>query len=99
MSSGAFPSSVVRIHEVSSSVPSYPIHWTRYSSLHWTRQLSTLESKTSAISNLGSLSTYMGGGGGWEQPGMVLAIAGSSMDMWNMGWTAQRLSESLRVTE
>src|SRR6266481_6785935 len=99
MSSRVFPSSVARIHEVSSSVPSYPVQQTRYSSLHWTQQLSSLESKTSAISNSGSLSTYMGGGGGWEQPRMVLAIAGSSMDTWNTGWTMQRLSGSLRVTE
>src|SRR6266481_5247666 len=99
MSSGAFPSLVARIHKVSSSVPLYPVQWTRYSSLHWTQWLSSLESKTSAISNSGSLSTYMGGGSGWEWPGMVLAIAGSSMDTWNTGWTAWRLSGSLRVTE
>src|SRR6266481_1363540 len=98
MSSGAFPSSVVRIHEVSSSVPSYPVQWTRYSSFHWTQRSSTLESNTSAISNLGSLSTYTGGGGGWKWPRMVLAIVGSSMDTWNTGLTARRLSGSLRVT-
>src|SRR6266481_2352502 len=99
MSSRAFPSSVARIHEVSSSVPSYPVQQTRSSSLHCTRWLSSLDSETLAISNSGLLSMYMGGGGGWKRPRMVLVVMGSSMDTWKMGWTAWRLSGSMRVTE
>jgi len=57
MSSGEFPSSVARIHEDSLSVPSYPVQWTKYRSLHLRQQLSTLESNTSVISNSGSSPT------------------------------------------
>jgi len=40
------------------------------------------------ILNLGLLSTSMGGGGGCDQCGIVFGVAGSSCEMWKMGWTA-----------
>jgi len=63
-SSEACLSSEVSIQEVSSSVPSYPVQRTRYNSLQVRQQLSIFESSISKISNLGSLSTVIGGGGG-----------------------------------
>src|SRR5882724_7481207 len=64
MSSEACPSSEVRIQEVSSLVPSYPVQWTRYNSLQAQRWLSILELRISEISNSGSSSTMIGRGGG-----------------------------------
>ena len=49
MSSGAFPSSKARIHDVSSSVPAYPVQWTRYSSLHLWHQWSIREVKCDRV--------------------------------------------------
>src|SRR5882724_5351974 len=68
-SSEACPSLEVRIQEVSLSVPSYTVQWTRYNSLQAQCQLSILESRISEISNSGSSSTMIGGGGvesNWE---------------------------------
>ena len=73
-------SSVVEIHEDSSSVPSYPAHLTRYCNLHLYCR-SSLELRISEISYLGSLSTLTGGRGGWMQLGMVFGVDGSRMEM------------------
>src|SRR5882724_5349949 len=98
-SSEACPSSEARIQEVSSSVPSYPVHRTRYNSLQAPRRLSILESRISEISNSGSSSTMIGGGGGGNQSGIGFRVAGSNIEMWKTGCTARRLSGSRRVTE
>ena len=47
----------------------------------------------------GSSLTMTGGGGGWTQSGMVFGKAGSNIETWNTGCTAQRLSRSCRVME
>src|SRR6266481_2689367 len=57
------------------------------------------ESRISDISNLGSSLTKMGGGGGWTQSGIGFGNADSSMETWNTGCTARKLSGSHRVTE
>ena len=91
-----------RIHDVSSLVPVYPVQQTRYNSLHLQCQWYIFESRTSAISNSGSLSTKTGfteGGGGWTQSGIMFRVTGSSIEMWNTGWMTQRLSGRQRVTE
>jgi hypothetical protein len=59
----ACPSSLARIHEVSSSVPLYPDHWTRQRSLH-ACLLSNFELRISEILYSGSSSMITGGGGG-----------------------------------
>ena len=96
---GAFSSSEARIHDVSLSVPAYPVQWTSYSSLHLLRRLSIVESRTLAISYSGSLSTKTGGGGGWTQSGITFEVASSNIETWNMGWMARRLSGRRMVTE
>jgi hypothetical protein len=50
--------------ECSSSVPSYPAQWTKYSNLHFC-QLSILELRMATISYLILLLILIGGGGGW----------------------------------
>src|SRR5882724_5720871 len=99
MSSEVCPSSEARIHEVSSSVSSYPVQRMRYNSLQVRRRLSILESSISEISKTGSSSTAIGRGGGWMQSGIGFGVAGSSMEMWNTGCTAWRLSRSRSVME
>ena len=71
----------MRIHEVSSSIPSYPDQRTRYSSLHRHHRWSTFESSISDISNSGSPSTSTGGGGVGMQPGIELDEYFSNWDM------------------
>ena len=58
-----------------------------------------MESRISAISNSGWSSTRTGSSGGWIHPSRVFGVAGSSIKMWNTGWTACRLSGSHKVTE
>src|SRR5882724_9887224 len=99
MSSEACLSSEARIQEVSLSVPSYLVQWTRYNSLQARRRLSILELRISAISNSSSSSTMIGRGGGWIQSGIRFRVAGSNMETWKTGCTAWRLSGSQRVTE
>src|SRR5882724_2941408 len=98
-SSEACPSLEARIQEVSLSVPSYPVHWTRYNSLQARRQLSILESRISEILNSSSSSTMIGGGGGWIRSGIGFGVAGSNIETWKSGCTARRLSGSRRVKE
>src|SRR5882724_4332298 len=81
-SSEACLSSEARIQEVSSSVPSYPIHQTRYNSLQAQHRLSILESRISEISNSGSLSTMMAGGGAGLNRGLGL---GGWVPTWKHG--------------
>ena len=69
----------------------------RYSNLHAFRLLSIL--RTSEISNLGSPSTMIGGGGGWIRLGMVLGEAGSNIETWKTGCTARMESGSRKVIE
>jgi len=64
MSSEACLSLEVMIQEVSLSVPSYPVQWTRYNSLQEPCQLSILSREFLEISNSRSSSTMIGGGGG-----------------------------------
>ena len=61
--------------------------------------LSILESRTSEISNSGSPSTMIEGGGGWIRLGMVLGEAGSNIEMWKTGCTAHMESGSRKVIE
>src|SRR5882724_10253375 len=58
----ACPSSEARIQEVSSSVPSYPVQWTRYNSLQAQCRLSILGSRISEISNSSSSNVWRGQG-------------------------------------
>jgi len=48
------------------------------------------------ISNLGSPSTSMGGGGGCDRFGIVFGVAGSSCETWKTGWTA-RIESGRRI--
>jgi len=63
MTSEACVSSEAGSHEVSSSVPSYLAHLTRYRSLHFLH-LSILELRISEIQYSGSLLIMIGGSGG-----------------------------------
>ena len=58
-----------------------------------------LESRISEISYLSSPLTSTRGGGGWVQLGISFGIAGSSCDMWKMGWIVWRCSGSCKVNE
>ena len=98
-SSEAWPSSEASIHEVSSSVPLYPIQWTRYNNWQAQHLLLTLESRILEILNSGSSSTMMGGGGGWTWSGMGLGFAGSNIETWKTGCTVRKLSGSCKVIE
>src|SRR5882724_5074526 len=99
MSSEACLSSEARIQEFSSSVPSYPVQWTRYNRLQARCRLSILESRISEILNSGSSSTTIGGGGGLMRSGIRFGVADSNIEMWKTGCTARRLSRSWRVME
>ena len=84
MYSKACPSSDTVSHEVSSSVPSYPVHQTRYNSLQRLR-LSIFESKISEISYSSSSSIIIGGSGAGVRSGYGFGVDGSSMETWNTG--------------
>ena len=84
MYSEACPSSDAGSHEVSSSVPSYPAHRTRYNSLQRLR-LSIFESRISEISYSSLLSMIIGGSGAGVRSGYRFGVDGSSMETWNMG--------------
>ena len=86
-----------RNHEVSSSVPSYPVHFTRYSNLHFLH-LSILELRISETSywffinkdqRIWRFNTV------WK----LFGVEGSSIEMWKTGWIDQRCSGSQRVKE
>ena len=74
--SEVFLSSVVEIHEDSSSVPSYPAHVMRYCNLHLYHQ-SSLELRNSEISYFGLPLTLTGGRNSWMWLGMVFRVDGS----------------------
>ena len=93
----AWASSLAGNQEVSSSVPSYLDHLTKYRSLHTWRRLSNLESRISEILYSGSPSISTGGGGGWIRLGMEFGVLGSSMETWKTGWIAHMESGSWRV--
>ena len=97
MSSEVCLSLEVSIHGVSSSVPSYPVQWTRYNSFQAHRWLSILESRIWEISNSGLSSTRIGGGRGWTWSGIGFRVAGSNMETWKTRCTAWRLSRICRV--
>ena len=73
-------SSMVEVHEDSSSVPSYPAHLTKYCSLHLYHRLS-LELRIPEISYSGSPLLLTGGGGRWMWLGMVFAVDGLRTEM------------------
>jgi hypothetical protein len=98
MSSAECSSSVARSHEVSSSVPSYPDHLTKYNNLHF-RRWSTLESRTCAITYSCSLLMSTRDGGGWIQFRIVLGVSGSNIMMWKMGCMPHILSGRWRVKD
>src|ERR1700730_2062091 len=94
----ACTSSVAGNQDVSSSVPSYPVHCTKYRSLQM-RRLSILELSTLEISCSKSPSISTRGGGGTMQFGIVFGVTGSSMEMWKTGWTACMASGSQSMKE
>ena len=77
-------SSDVGIHSDLSPVSSYPSQITLYRSLHARQQL-ILESTIREISYLGSLPIMTGAGTSYIVSEKVLDMAGSSIDIWNMG--------------
>ena len=81
-----------------SSVPWWPVHWTKYKSWHL-RRLSIFESSISETSNSMSPSTSIGGGGGWTRFGIVFGVAGLSCETWKTGCTARSWSGSRRVND
>src|ERR1700719_4099766 len=98
MASEACSNSVAGNQDVSSSVPSYPVHCTKYRSLQmW--HLSILELSTSEILCSKSPSISTRGGGGTIRFGIVFGVTGSSMEMWKTGWTAHMASGSLSMKE
>jgi len=97
MSSEACLSLEVMIQEVSLSVPSYPVQWTRYNSLQEPCQLSILESRILEISNSRSSSTMIGGVGVETQSGIRFRVAGSNIEMWNTSVQCRELSR-VRIT-
>ena len=99
MSSDACSNSEANNHVVSSLVPSYPVHLTKYSSLHVHLQLSNFKSKMFSISYSGLPSMIAGGGRGAKQSGMVFRWVSLICEMWKMGWTACMESGRWRVTE
>jgi len=66
--------------------------------LHALRR-SILESTILEISYSGSPSMIIGAGGGLERYWKVLGMAGSSIETWNMGWTALMVSRRRRVND
>src|SRR3984893_14424367 len=94
----ACSNSVAGSQDVSSLVPSYLVHCTKYRSLQMWR-LSILESSTLEILCSKSLSISTGGGRGTIQFGIVFRVMGSSMEMWKMGWTACMASGSQSTKE
>ncbi len=88
------------IHDVSSSMPSYPVQWTRQQSdLFPLKCLSTLESRTSLTSYLILPSISTGGGRGWTCCRNGSGSAGSNWDMWKTGWMEWKCWGRQRVNE
>src|ERR1700730_305817 len=94
----ACSNSVAGNQDVSSSVPSYLVHCTKYRSLQMQRLL-ILESSTLEISCSKSPLISTGGGGGTIRFGIVFGVTGSSMEMWKTGWTARMTSGSRSMKE
>jgi len=71
-----------------------PCPSTRYNSLQAQHWLSILESRISEISNSGSSSTMIGGGGGCTRSGIGFGVAVPTLRCGKTGCTVRRLSGS-----